>query len=57
MKIFDLKGNIITTLLNKEMNPGYYFIDSNASNLSTEIYFITLNAIDFFQIHKILLVK
>ncbi len=42
LKVFDVLGREIETLINKEMSSGYHFIDFNASRLASGIYFYQL---------------
>ncbi len=57
LKIYDVLGIEIATLLNEEKNPGKYEIDFNASYLSSGIYFYTLRAGNFISIKKMILIK
>lgn len=59
LKVYDVLGNEIATLVNEQKQMGYYNskfpIDS--SQLSSGVYFYTLSAGDFKQTKKMLLVK
>lgn len=44
IKIFDMSGKEVATLVNEVKTAGYYSADFNASNLSSGIYFYTINA-------------
>ena len=57
LKIYDVLGNEIATLINEEKPAGNYKITFNASNLSSGIYFYTLRAGDFIQTKKFVLLK
>jgi len=57
LKIYDVLGIEIATLLNEEKNPGKYELDFNASYLSSGIYFYTLRAGNFTSIKKMILIK
>ena len=57
LKIYDVLGIEIATLVNEEKNPGKYEVDFNASNLSSGIYFYTLRAGNFVSIKKMMLIK
>ena len=57
LKIYDVLGIEIATLLNEEKIPGKYEIDFDASYLSSGIYFYTLRAGNFINIKKMILVK
>ena len=49
LKIFDVLGNEIATLVNEEMTPGNYTVNFNASNLTSGVYFYRLQAGDFVE--------
>jgi hypothetical protein len=57
LKVYDVLGREVTTLVNQNQNSGSYNITFNASNLSTGVYFYKLDAGDFLSIKKMLLVK
>ena len=57
LKIYDVLGKEITTLVNEELNAGSYKNDWNASNLSSGVYFYRLQAGKFSQTRKLTLVK
>lgn len=62
LKIFDILGNEIAELVNKEMSAGEYEVEFLASgdksdNLCSGIYFCQLEAGDFRQTKKLILIK
>ncbi|MBK8984256.1 MAG: T9SS type A sorting domain-containing protein [Ignavibacteria bacterium] len=57
LKIFDMSGKEVMTLVDGVKNAGYYSINFNASNLSSGIYFYKLSANDFTSVKKMMLVK
>ncbi len=57
LKIFDMLGNEISTLINEEKDAGYYQIDFDASRLSSGIYFYTLQTGNSFITKKMILMK
>ncbi len=57
LKIYDVLGNEIATLLNEEKNKGSYEVNFNATNLSSGIYFYKLEAGNFVQTRKMILMK
>ncbi|NWF88206.1 MAG: T9SS type A sorting domain-containing protein [Ignavibacteriaceae bacterium] len=57
IKVFDLTGQQITELINEEKEPGSYSIPFDASNLPSGIYIYTINAKNFNQHRKMLLMK
>ena len=55
--VFDLLGREVATLVNDEMSAGNYTVDFDASSLSSGVYFYRLDAGNFTQTKKMLLVK
>ncbi|NNG26515.1 MAG: T9SS type A sorting domain-containing protein [Ignavibacteriaceae bacterium] len=57
LKVYDVLGNEIATLVNEEISIGIYEITFDASNLPSGIYFYRLQAGDFIQTKKMILMK
>ena len=57
IKIFDISGKEILTLVNEVKTAGYYSVNFNASSLSSGVYFYTISANNFVQTKKMMLVK
>lgn len=57
LKIYDVLGREVRTLVNQVQKPGSYEVNFNASELSTGIYFYTLKAGSFYQAKKMMLIK
>ena len=57
LKIYDILGEEITTLVNKKQTPGNYDVKFNAGNLSSGIYFYRLKAGNFSKTNKMILLK
>ncbi len=57
LKIYDLLGREVATLLNKHEAPGTYQINFDAENLSSGIYFYQLQADNFVLSKKMILMK
>ncbi len=57
LKIYDVLGNEVTTLVDEYREVGSYEITFDASMLSSGIYFYKLQAGDFVQTKKMILVK
>lgn len=57
LKIYDVLGNEVATLVNEEKPAGNYKIDFNGSHLASGIYFYTLRAGGFVQNRKMILLK
>ena len=55
--IYDLLGRKIRTLLNNELEAGYYEISFDANNLPGGIYFYRIQSGDFIQTKKMILMK
>lgn len=57
IKIFDVTGREVKTLVNKEYAAGNYKVTFDASYLSTGVYFYTLISGGFVETKKMILVK
>ncbi len=57
LKVYDVLGNEITTLVNEEKPSGNYSVEFNAANLPSGIYFYTLESGTFVQTKKMLFLK
>jgi subtilisin family serine protease len=57
LELYDVLGRKISTLVNARQSAGYYNYTLNAANLATGIYFYRLQAGNFVQTKKMLLVK
>ncbi len=57
LKVYDILGKEVATLINEYKTAGNYIYEFNASNLSTGIYFYTLNVNGFTDTKKMLLIK
>lgn len=57
LKVFDVLGRELKTLVNQSQKPGNHEIIFNAENLSSGIYFYTLKAGSFYSTKKMLLIK
>jgi len=57
LKIYDILGEEITTLVNKKQTPGNYEVKFNAGNLSSGLYFYRLKAGNFSKTNKMILLK
>jgi hypothetical protein len=57
LKVYDILGNEIETLVSEEKPSGIYEVEFNASNLSSGIYFYQLQASDFISTKKLVLLK
>jgi hypothetical protein len=57
LKLFDVLGREITTLVNEEKNAGRYKVKFDGSKITSGIYFYKLNAGNFSETKKMLLIK
>jgi hypothetical protein len=57
LRVFDILGNEIATLVNEEKLAGTYEIDFNAQHLSSGIYFYRLQAGSFVETKKMILLR
>ncbi len=57
LKVYDLLGQEVTTLVNEELAAGTYKTDFDASNLTSGIYFYTIRSNNFIDTKKMTLVK
>ncbi|MBK9099544.1 MAG: T9SS type A sorting domain-containing protein [bacterium] len=57
LKVFDVMGNEIATLVNEEKPAGTYEITWYAENLSSGVYFYQLKASNYIETKKMLLLK
>ncbi len=57
LKIFDLLGREVETLVNQNLKPGIYNADWNAGNFSSGVYYYKLTADGFSETRKMILVK
>jgi hypothetical protein len=57
LKVYDVLGNEIATLVNEEKAAGSYEVEFNASSLSSGMYLYKLQAGDFIVVKKLILLK
>lgn len=57
LRVYDLLGREVQTLVNNVQNPGSYSVTFNAVNLSSGVYFYKLVAGNFTDIKRMILVK
>ena len=57
LKVYDVLGNEVATLVNEEKPAGNYQIEFNAANLSSGVYFYKLQAGSFTESKKMILSK
>jgi len=57
LKVYDILGNEVATLVNEEKAPGTYEVEFNATQLSSGVYYYKLEAGKFSQSRKMVLLK
>jgi hypothetical protein len=57
IKVYNLLGQEITTLVNELKQTGYYSVTFNGSNLASGVYFYRIEAGNFTSVKKMVLVK
>ncbi len=57
LKVYDVLGNVVATLVNEEKPAGTYEVTWNAGNLSSGVYFYQLKAGNFLSKKKMVLLK
>ena len=57
LKVYDIFGREIATLVNEEKPAGYYEVNFDASNLSTGCYFYRIVTKDYVKTMKMMVVK
>lgn len=57
MKIYDISGRELGTILNQNLSPGSYEVDFNGSSLPSGVYFYKIITGDYSSTKKMLLVK
>jgi hypothetical protein len=57
LKVFDITGKEVTTLVNEQLNPGTYEVTFDGSNLPSGVYFYQLNSNNFSDTKKLILLK
>jgi hypothetical protein len=57
LRVYDLLGREVATLVNEFKTPGSYTINFNASNIASGVYFYTLKSGDFTNTRKMVLIK
>ncbi len=55
--IFNIQGKLVCNLVDEEMKPGRYKTDWNAVNYSSGVYFFKLEASNYVQTKKMVLIK
>ena len=57
LKVYDVLGREVATLVNKAQKPGNYSVKFNANNLTSGVYFYRLKAGNFSEVRKMVLIR
>lgn len=57
LTVYNVLGQIVSTLVNTRMSAGSHSVQFNAANLSTGVYFYKIKAGEFYSIKKMILLK
>jgi hypothetical protein len=57
LKVYNVLGREIATLVNQELKPGTYEVEWDAANFPTGVYFCKLTIEDFIETKKMILNK
>jgi hypothetical protein len=57
LKVYDVLGNEVVTLVNEKKEAGKYRVNFNASSLSSGVYFYKIQAGSFNQVRKMMLLR
>ena len=57
LKVYDILGNEVTTLVNKQQAPGNYKVHFNAASISSGVYFYTLKVGGYINTKRMIVLK
>ena len=57
LKIYDVRGHLVTTLVSKEMEAGYHSVQWNAGKYASGVYFYRFTSGSFISTKRLLLLK
>ena len=57
LKVYDILGNEVASLVNQEKQAGTYEVQFNASSLSSGVYFYKIKSGSFIQTRKMIVLK
>ncbi|MCU0332146.1 MAG: T9SS type A sorting domain-containing protein [Ignavibacteriaceae bacterium] len=57
LKVFDILGNEISSLVNEEKSEGNYVVEFDAASLPSGIYFYRLQTANYIETRKMILIK
>ena len=57
LRIYNISGKLIETLVDEQLPPGQHTVKWNAAGLSSGVYFLKMKAGNFSQVEKLMLIK
>jgi hypothetical protein len=57
LRVYDISGRLIETLVNEKLNPGEHEIQWHADQYASGVYFVELVSGDQRQVQKLILIK
>lgn len=57
LKVYDMLGKEVSTLVNEKLNPGTYKVEFDGSNLTSGVYFFKLKVNNFQVTKKMMLIR
>ena len=57
LKVYDVLGKEVATLVNESLSPGTYKVEFNGSNLTSGIYFYRIETGSFIETKRMLMIK
>ncbi len=57
LKVYDILGREVATLVNKHQQPGNYKVTFNANGLPSGVYYYSIKTNDFFKTKKMILIR
>jgi hypothetical protein len=57
LSVYNLLGKKVATLVSERMNPGYHTYQFNANNLASGVYYYQIEAGEYRQVNKMILIK
>lgn len=57
IKVYDMLGRVVATLVNARQTPGRYTVEFNGSRFASGVYFFRMSAGTFSKIQKMMLIK
>ncbi|HRE40974.1 MAG TPA: S8 family serine peptidase [Ignavibacteria bacterium] len=57
LNVYDITGKLVAQLVNEMKSPGYYSLEFNGNNLASGAYFYRIEASDFVNVKRMILIK